>query len=35
MTLKFFPTQTEFRQWLEKNHKTENRVICWFLQSSQ
>lgn len=30
MTLKFFPTQSEFRQWLEKNHKTETELFVGF-----
>ncbi|MFA9388312.1 MAG: YdeI family protein [Prolixibacteraceae bacterium] len=30
MTLIFFPAQTEFRQWLEKNHKTETELFVGF-----
>lgn len=30
MAFKFFPTQTEFRQWLEKNHKTETELFVGF-----
>lgn len=30
MTLKFFPTQSEFRQWLEENHDKETELIVGF-----
>lgn len=30
MRVKFFPTQAEFRQWLEKNHKTETELFVGF-----
>lgn len=30
MRLEFFPTQTEFRHWLEKNHKTETELFVGF-----
>jgi uncharacterized protein YdeI (YjbR/CyaY-like superfamily) len=30
MTLKFFPTQSEFRQWLEENHDKKTELIVGF-----
>ena len=30
MALLFFPTQIEFRKWLEENHKTETELIVGF-----
>lgn len=30
MTPKFFPTQSEFRQWLEENHETQTELLVGF-----
>lgn len=30
MTPKFFPTQSEFRQWLEENHETASEIIVGY-----
>ena len=30
MTPKFFPTQTDFRQWLAENHTTETEIIVGY-----
>lgn len=30
MTLKFFPTQTNFRRWLEENHERETELLVGF-----
>ena len=30
MTPKFFPTQTDFRRWLEENHATETEIIVGY-----
>ena len=30
MTPKFFPTESDFRQWLEENHDRENELIVGF-----
>jgi len=30
MTPTFFPTQSDFRKWLEKNHKTETELLVGF-----
>lgn len=30
MTPKFFPTQNDFRQWLEENHATESEIIVGY-----
>ena len=34
MTAKFFKTQTQFRKWLEKNHKKETELIVGFYKVS-
>ena len=34
MIPKFFPTQTEFRRWLEENHATETEIIVGYYKVS-